>query len=352
MTPGCSETSGRVRRSGFTLPAVLAVTGVVTIVFLVAITALANLTAEAQAARSRLRFLQEALTAEANITMIAATEPFAPRGMEIGATRRFNEFVGLTTTFTTGQRPAELRLDGRSYSMDVNGAPLVVGLQDQAGMINLSVLDEPGLLRLGEAAGVPAAQRRTLWPRLRDYVDADALETISGAEARDYGPGGPANRKLLSGAEWLSVLGVRDAINSRLWRRVRDQVTADATEASANVNTASLEALRIRFGFTEQEARAIIAARERAPILSPGEAGIIVGRDLQIDPLTLYTYPSGRIVFTIRDTRSPWVYRGRLSLTPGDPDQPFWIDQTDTFEGPRRTRADASDAPLLPYTPN
>ena len=40
-----------MRRDGFALPAVLAVTGVVTLIFLVAITALARLTAEVKAAK-------------------------------------------------------------------------------------------------------------------------------------------------------------------------------------------------------------------------------------------------------------------------------------------------------------
>ncbi|MGN7099928.1 hypothetical protein, partial [Brevundimonas diminuta] len=62
-------------RRGFALPAVLAVTGVVTLIFLVAITALASLTAEAAAARARVRFLQRAMTAEAALAYMAATCP-------------------------------------------------------------------------------------------------------------------------------------------------------------------------------------------------------------------------------------------------------------------------------------
>lgn len=342
----------RPRRSGFALPAVLAVTGVVTIVFLVAITALANLTAEAAAARARMRFLEHALTAEADITLMALTEPFAPRGMEIGGTRRVSEFLGLVPSYSSGLPVAGLWLDGRPYRMEVGDTPLLVGLRDQAGMINLSVLDQAGLARLADEVGIPAAQRRDLWPRLRDYIDSDDLEASNGAEAGDYSDGGPANRKLLTGQEWLSVLGVREAVDPRRWRAVRDEVVADSTEAAANVNTASLQTLRIRFGLSEAEARTVIAARERNAILSVANLGTVLGRELPIDPLAIFTYPSGRIVFTIRDTQSPWIYRGRLALTPGDPDQPFWIDQTETFEGPRRTRADPSDAPAFPYAPD
>ena len=352
MKQGCSELARRRPRPGFALPAVLAVTGVVTIVFLVAITALANLTAEAAAARARLRFMEHALTAEANITLMAATEPFAPQGMEIGGLRRVSEFLGATPSYASGLPVAELWLDGRPYGLEVGNSMLVVGLRDQAGLINLSLLDEAGLDRLAEATGISPSVRRDLWPRLQDYIDADDLESLNGAEAGDYTDGGPANRKLLTGQEWLSILGVRDAIDVTRWRRLRDEVVADATEASANINTASSQTLQIRFGLTETEAQAVIAARERAPILSMADVGPIVGRDIGVDPLGIYAYPSGRIIFTIRDTQSSWIYRGRLALTPGDPDQPFWIDQTETFEGPRRTRADPSDAPAFPYAPD
>lgn len=352
MTRHPSDVARGGPRPGFALPAVLAVTGVVTIVFLVAITALANLTAEAEAARARMRFLEHALTAEADLTLMVATEPFAPRGMEIGGMRRVSEFLGATPSYASGLPIAELWLDGRPYRMEVDGSTLVVGLRDQAGLINLSLLDAAGLDRLAEDTGIPSAERRDLWSRLQDYIDADDLETLNGAEARDYSDGGPANRKLLTGQEWLSVLGVREAIDVRRWRALRDEVVADPSEAAANVNTASAQALRIRFGLSESEARAVITARERGPILSMESLGAIIGRDLGVDPLGIYTYPSGRIVFTIRDTQSPWIYRGRLSLTPGDPDQPFWVDQTETFEGPRRTRADPSDAPAFPYAPD
>ncbi|MFC5344004.1 hypothetical protein ACETK8_19330 [Brevundimonas staleyi] len=336
-------------RRGFALPAVLAVTGVVTIVFLVAITALSSLTAEAQSARSRIRFMERALTAEAAVTMMAATEPFSPTGVEVGGLRRVSEFLGMTPSFTTGVRSGDLRMDGRPYQASIDGVPTLIGVQDQAGLINVSTLDQAGLDRLATASGLSITRRRDLYPRLQDYVDSDDLRTLNGAEADDYDEGGPANRRLLLGAEWLSVLGVREAVDARRWRALRDNVVADSTEATGNVNTAPPAALRIRFGLTETETQRAIAARDRGAILSMADLGAIIGRDLNIDPLAIYTYPSGRMIFTIRDTQSPWVYRGRLSLTPGDPDQPFWIDQTETFEGPQRTRADPTDAPAFPY---
>jgi hypothetical protein len=56
---------------------VLAVTGVVTLIFLVAMTALASLTAEAASARARVRFIARALTAEAMMTFPQREEKWA-----------------------------------------------------------------------------------------------------------------------------------------------------------------------------------------------------------------------------------------------------------------------------------
>ncbi|MGO4410932.1 hypothetical protein AB4Y66_12880, partial [Brevundimonas sp. M-11_2] len=82
-----------MRRDGFALPAVLAVTGVVTLIFLVAITALASLTAEAASARVRVRFLQRALTAEATLSYMAATEPMRAYGFGVNDARGFMDLA-------------------------------------------------------------------------------------------------------------------------------------------------------------------------------------------------------------------------------------------------------------------
>lgn len=82
------------RRSGFALPAVLAVTGVVTLIFLVAITALASLSAEAASARARVRFLQRAMSAEAALSFMAATEPTRAYGFGVNDIRQTLEMEG------------------------------------------------------------------------------------------------------------------------------------------------------------------------------------------------------------------------------------------------------------------
>ena len=345
------RTRFRPRRAGFALPAVLAVTGVVTLIFLVAITALASLTAEANSARARMRFLQRALSAEAALAYMAATEPMRANGLSVNDLRAFDDY-GETQpqTASSGLAVELVRLDNRPYLMEIDG-PLILHLQDQAGMINLIGLRGPPLTRLLERLGVETSQRDTLAARYQDYVDLDDLSQPNGAERRDYADGGPPNRPLVRPSEWLSVLGARDAVSRGRWRAMRDKLASDPISSAININTASPEALAVLFDLTEDQAAAVLREREVAPLLSINALEAATGARPAWDYEQIYTFPSNSLVFIIRDTRSAWRYRGRLSLTPSSLEQPLWIDQTELTEAPRRAVADTSDATRLSYAP-
>jgi hypothetical protein len=338
-------------RQGFALPAVLAVTGVVTLIFLVAITALASLTAEAASARARVRFLQRALTAEATLSYMAATEPMRAYGFAINDVRFFMDLAQAEMPPSLPDAAVEpIRLDGRPFLMDVEG-PLVVRMRDEAGMINMAMLYGQPYERLMERIGVDANLRQAMMARYQDYIDTDDLRQPNGAERRDYPDGGPANRRLMRPAEWLSILGAREAVDKRRWRELRDDLAAAPMSATVNVNTASPAVLAILFGMREDQAQALIRAREEAPLTSSTDIANVTGMPFGEDFERIYTYPSGAMVFTVRDTRSAWTYRARLTLTPSGLEQPLWIDQTELTEAPRRAVADTSDATRLSYAP-
>lgn len=339
------------RHNGFTLPAVLAVTGVVTLIFLVAITALASLTAEAAAARARIRFLQRALTAEATLSFMAATEPMRSYGFGINEVRGFMDLAQTAPPPNlSGAEVEQIRLDGRPYLIDADG-PLVVQMRDQAGMVNMALLFGQPHERLLERIGIEASLHQVMLARYQDYVDLDDLKQPNGAERRDYPDGGPANRRLVRPAEWLSLLGAREAVDKRRWRELRDDLAADPMSAAINVNTASSNVLSILLGLDEHQAQALIRAREQAPLMSSSDIANVTGIPFGDDFERIYTYPAGVTLVTIRDTRSAWTYRARLALTPSGLEQPLWIDQTELTEAPRRAVADTSNATRLPYAP-
>ncbi|WP_428151659.1 general secretion pathway protein GspK [Brevundimonas sp.] len=342
------------RSGGFVLPTVLVVTSVVTLIFLVAITALASLQREAGLARARVAFAQEAMTAEARLTYLGATEPMAPFGLLIDAPPPPGEYDSLNAAqqaaFTASMANAtQLHLDGRPYRYGEAG---IVRMQDQAGMVNLSRISPPAMGRLLARLNVSGANARSLEAALADYADRDDLRTANGAERSDYPSGGdgPANRPLRLVDEFLNVLGAREAVDMAAWREMRPYLAADVTSTQLNVNTAGLEALQILYGMTEAQARTAIRVRQVQPFYSLEQVAADTGAALNTDPEIASVYPSGRIIYTMEDSLSRWTYTGRLTLTPTNSERPFWIDRTE-FSEARRTDPEPVNAPEFPAAP-
>lgn len=344
--------ANRAPRRGFALPAVLAVTGVVTLVFLVAMTALASLNAEANSARNRVRFLQRALTAEAMLAHMAATEPLTATGIAVNGVRASDEYQtpSLSDAGESRGPVTMVRLDGRLYRLDAP-TDLAVALQDQGGMINLAGLAPDQWRRLGAAVGLAPSEASRLAALAADYADPDSLTGPGGAEASAYGDQPPPNRTLLRGSELLSILGVRKSVDPPRWRGLRPLLAADPTRVFMNVNTAPAEALGVILGLTPAQAEAALRAREDLPFNTISDLAAASGVPLFDDGEAVLTFPTGRIVHTIRDTRSAWTYRARMTLMPTSLEQPVWIDQTELTEAPRRAVADISNATRFPYAP-
>lgn len=342
------------RSGGFVLPTVLVVTSVVTLIFLVAITALASLTREAGLARARVAFAQQAMTTEARLTYLGVTERTAAFGLLLDAPVAPGEFQTLSpeedAAFRAGMANAtELRMDGRPYRYGETG---IIRMQDQAGMVNLSRLNPLAMDRLLTRLKVSAADARSLEAALADYADRDDLRTANGAERSDYpsGSDGPANRPLRLVDEFLNVLGAREAVDMAAWRELKPILAADATSFQLNVNTADLEALQILFGMTETQARTAIRARQVQPFYSLEQAASDTGAALNTDPEIGSVYPSGRIIYTMEDRLSRWTYSGRLTLTPTNSERPFWIDRTE-FSEQRRSDPEPVNVPEFPAAP-
>lgn len=342
------------RRRGFALPAVLAVTGVVTLIFLVAITALTSLTNEARSTRERVRFLQTALTAEATLQYLAATEPFTGESINAGGPRNLAYGEDQPSPILSGSGTATpVHLDGRPYEVDVQGLashPVVVSIRDQAGMINLATLSDEQSARLARMFGLPGNMINDVRALYTDYVDSDDLESINGAERSRYNDGGPANRFMLRSSEFLSITGVREAAGGARWRALQDDLAMDAQRPVINVNTASARTLEVLFGISDQQAQAAVRARERAAFLSVEDFIAASGASIPYDGEQLFTYPAGAVVYSITDTRSSWRYRARLILTPASAERPFWITQTEMTEASGTAMA-STDADRFPYTP-
>lgn len=335
-------------RGGFALPAVLAVTGVVTLIFVVALTALNSLNAEARSARERVRFLQASLTAEAQVAYMLATEPIKAQGVQIGGVIEWdeNQFIA---PVDEGRTPL-VRTDGRPYLIEGEGA-MVASLQDQSGLVNLTYLNGLALNRLFGELGVPENQFGTFQARLIDYQDSDLMRQPDGAEREAYNQGGPPNRILLSPSEILSVAGLRSITSRRRWNEIRPHLAADRLMVNINLNTATPKTMSMVLGLDERQINTLIQERLVRPISSTTQVDSLLGTQLMWDDDRFYTAPANAVILTLKDTRSAWIYRARLAITPVDLENPVWVDQIEMNEARGRARAETQDAIRLPYAP-
>ena len=289
--------------------------------------------------------MTRAMTAEAMMAYMAATEPMASIGINVGGQRLQNDAL----FYPSSLEGETVHLDGRRYEVDLGG-PLLIRAQDQAGLVNLAYMAVPAGERLGAMLGLPQRTSGRLISLYRDYVDKDALRQPNGAEVRDYGGTGPANRAMRRTDEWLSLLDIRRLAQPGPWGRIREHLAMDHTSTNENVNTATPEAMHILYGATPAQAEAAVQARAQQPFTAFADFAAVTGLP-DTSGEGFYTYPSGRILLTIADRQSSWVYRSRLTLTPSGLERPVWIDQTELKEAPGRAVADLSDAVRLPYAP-
>jgi type II secretory pathway component PulK len=339
------DVSGRSRRDGFALPAVLVVTAVVTLIFLVAMTALESLNREARAARQRVDATIRAMTAEARLTHLAATEPLGSQAIRVGAPRVVDEFATEAPANIESVRPP-LRIDGRPYA--IPDLAVRIEVQDMSGLTNLQRLDEAAFRRLLIMAGASSRAAEALWPVFLDYTDGDELRRAGGDETGPSGGPPPANRPLRHADELLAVPGVAEAIDPLAWRRLRPMLTADHTQPTLNINTADPLFLEVMFGMSPADAAEAIAFREERPFTSLFHLRQVTGAPITPDEELIYTFPSGRFEVRVEDQTSDWAYRSRVVLTPTHPERPFWIDQRDIAPVRAPVGRD-TDVPELPH---
>jgi len=190
-------------QAGFILPIVMVALAVISLSIWAALSALESTRKDLSDLRADIRLQRAALVAEARVAYLLATEPLGAAGLRQGA-RRFRFEDGLVAN-PEGNRSVDplanvLRFDNRAYVMPVwNDVLAEVRLQDEAGLLNLNVTDAVALERLLRNHEVDERAARELVAALHDFIDADDLKRLNGAEATEYERAGltpPPNRPL------------------------------------------------------------------------------------------------------------------------------------------------------------
>jgi type II secretory pathway component PulK len=319
------------RKAGFALPAVLFVVAMVTLVFLVAIESLTSLANETRAAKRGVLFQVQALSLEADVAYAAATRPLGPAAVMRAAEPNAG---------------ALFSLDGAPYDASND---LTVATQDEAGLINIDDLPIAAMPRLFAAIGVSRDGQIMMTDRLADYLSGGDLKRPEGAKADDYlhaglppPPDGPLRRR----DQLLGVMGWSDMVDRAAWRSFADNVTADPTSITANINTATPAMLEVVYGLSPVQVQAALARRAQAPFTALSDMGRSVGLGLPADAELVYTMPSGRFAVKIENKSAGLAYRSRILLSPADAERPFWIVEPAVSSLTAAEKASPPDAPI------
>lgn len=247
--------------------------------------------------------------------------------------------------FGLGLDPRQsVALDGRPYRAS---ADVVLSVQDDRGLLNLNAVNADRLRRFLGILGVEPQRRSRLVDTLMDYVDADDLKHLNGAEAADYLAANlepPTNKRLRTPAEIRRVMDW--AGEEALWEegRLLSLVSCSYT-AGVNLNTARLEVLATLPGVTADVARAVIDARQTAPLTDGTLLSTLTGRSSEEYLLSVINFPINALRVTLRHEALGWQVSYAIALTPMSKVAPWRIDYL------YRVPADAPSTPSLPPLP-
>ena len=226
------------------------------------------------------------------------------------AIRRLSEFGDLSRAPVGG----ELRLGGSPYQ---GFGSAVFALQDEGGLFSVVLPNPEGLNRFLQINGVEPDK----WPRLRDtlqdYIDADDLTRIDGAEAREYTQEHrkpPPNRRLLAPGELARVLGW-DSLPPATLAQMIDLVTPFYS-GGINPNTMPAALLPLRIPGCPEACRRLLEERKRRPFSSTpdlqGRLAIRVPGDDALD----YRYVADETLRLTLWRRTGVAWRMHVRLTP------------------------------------
>jgi len=226
---------------------------------------------------------------------------------------------------------SEILLDDRVYK---GLGQARFSLQDESGLLNpnrasLGVFD-----RFLHLLGIKLELTAPLIAKLQDYTDLGDYHLINGAESyqyeqRDFFP--PPNKLFLSTAEVQHVLDWKQ--HDILWQDHRWlNYTTVRAHGLPRLNTAPAITLQAGYGFDEDTAKRIVAARE---IKMPHNEYVLketTGVDIELyvaDLMDVMFFPSNILRLTLWHENLPYMQRLHLRLTPAAHKQaPWYIEQT------------------------
>jgi general secretion pathway protein K len=281
---------------------------------------------------------------------LLGTRPLSIRGIESSSPARVLPTTNAPGVFG-GFDPTQdyIGLDDDPYRLD----EVVLRFQDARGLINLNFGSADDLFAVLGLFGVAVENRGPLIAKLQDYIDADSLTRLNGAEAPQYEDAGrepPANAPMRTPWEvrrildWDKVDGI--AHEDSGWALL----TSTAAFAGFNVNTAPRSLLSLMPWMTQDAVEEVVRWRREQPITSAGQFGILAGIPMPRGPSRFLSFPSDNLVITLSARHAPLERRIAVHLTPLSRDRPWAVDYD--VEMPRAPRdGDTTTPDALPLPP-
>ena len=326
------------RDQGFVLPLVLVFIALLSLSILSAAQALDTSQLRLERTRQQSRTELAGASAQARLAYLLLTEPMGHRGLRIGGDRLDASGV-LAVAVPNGLRSArgekvrELIFDGRPYRLDALQRRYIVELeiQDEAGLLNFNGGDEPAIERLLWQVGIRGREAAHLAATLSDFVDADDLRRLEGAEARNYrrtGRAAPRNAPLRNPGVALAAYGWDDGVSPAQARQLFDLVTAAPVAQRLNVNTAPPAVLAAVLGLDDRATRYVVSERQNRTLMSIDDIAAVTGKPLAGGITDLTGLPSRRLLLRIkvhdRLGREPsYEYRTGLTVGIGEDESPL-----------------------------
>ena len=236
--------------------------------------------------------------------------PTALQSEEAVAMRRLEEFGG----FARDPIGGELALDGRPYR---GAGGTTFALQDEAGLYSMSWPDSRDLDHFLLMQGIDRDRIPRLRDTLLDYVDADDLNHLSGAERRDYEREkrpGPANRRLLVPGEIARVMDWDELTPAQL-SAVTENITLYYAGA-VNLNTAPPGVLPTWVPGCPETCDRLVERRNETPFESAAELQAKVGVLLSGDDFSDYRFVPEQALRLTLWGRTGAAWRMHVRLTP------------------------------------
>lgn len=327
---------------GFVLPFVLAAIVLLALSLTLAIGGADDLGRGIERTRGDVALEVEAFSAEARLAHLLLTEPIDHRGLRVGGAR-LNARGELSAG--RGGGFVALPFDGRVYA----SGPLLLTVQDEAGLVNVNAADEAMTARALDGMKVSPRVARRLAATLADHVDADDLTRAMGAETRD----GARNAPVATAAAVTQAIGWRDAITPATRRRFLQLAAALPPEQRFNLNTAPAAALAAATGLEPRVIDRVIAAREQDAVQSVADIAVLTGARLAGGIVTLGGLPARQIRFTawLGNAARPLSYQSRIVLGDDRDAVPIRIDPAPLLPIIPERSADRDERRPLPRSP-